>query len=102
MHTTSFSLLPSETTVGNERSMVVAATVMTHGTTFSTVCGAGPAFPPANTTVIPLATACSVPGMSLPIPNDKDSTSTPSLMASSTAARTAAALHVPAVPQHAL
>ncbi|BAS78050.1 Os02g0270350 [Oryza sativa Japonica Group] len=103
VRTTSFSLFPSDITVGNERSMVLAATVMTHGTAFDTDCGTGPSFPPANTTVIPLATACSVPATSPYPPSDSDSTSTPSFMASSMAARTDASPHVELLsPQQAL
>ena len=43
---------------------MLAATVMSHGAVFRTVCGAGPRFMPANTTGTPLATACSVPANS--------------------------------------
>ncbi|BAS78045.1 Os02g0269400 [Oryza sativa Japonica Group] len=88
--------------VGKVRSMVAAATVMTHGTVFCTVCDVGPSFPPANTTVIPRATACRVPWISLGPPNDSDNTSTPSFMASSTAARTAASPKFPPTPQQTL
>ena len=86
-------MLPSVITVGNKRSTIVAATVSSHGDTFSTVWVIGPSFPAEKTTVMPFATACNVPGKSDGAPIDRDNTSTPSWMASSMAFMIPAPLH---------
>ncbi|CAA7403551.1 unnamed protein product [Spirodela intermedia] len=75
--TTRVTLSPRVMAVGKDRSIVLAATVITHGEVFSTY-----------TTVIPLSTACREPHESSGVRNDKERMSTPSCMASSIAAST--------------
>jgi len=54
-------LFPSVMAVGKALSIVVAATVMTHGAVFDIVCEIGPSFPAEQTTLIPLAVAWKEP-----------------------------------------
>ncbi|KAF4374693.1 hypothetical protein F8388_020214 [Cannabis sativa] len=54
-------LFPSVTTVGKALSIVVAATVMSHGAVFEMVCEVGPLFPADETTVIPFDAAWKDP-----------------------------------------
>jgi hypothetical protein len=88
--TTICCLFPSVITVGNDRSILLAATVMTQGAVLLTTCCAGPRFPEAYTTVIPFCTACRAPNEFSSATRDSDRTSTPSWMASSMAASTVA------------
>jgi hypothetical protein len=69
-------LFPSVIAVGKDRSILLAATVMTQGAVFWTTCGAGPKLPAAYTTVIPFWTACRAPNEFSS--TTSDSTSTPS------------------------
>lgn len=111
--TTRETLLPSVITVGNLLSMVLAATVITHGDTFCTMAASGPSFPAENTAGTPSCIAWNAPisvlvmnsGMSGGVePRDAEITWTPSRSASSNAARMSASLHRPvrSLNQHTL
>ncbi|CAA7390606.1 unnamed protein product [Spirodela intermedia] len=82
------------TKAGNRRSMVLAPTVTIQGASLATEPGAGPLFPAAQITTTPFSMARKAPmamlssksGSGNP-PRERESTSTPSLMASSIPAR---------------
>ncbi|CAA6655369.1 unnamed protein product [Spirodela intermedia] len=71
------------TKAGNRRSMVLAPTVTIQGASLATEPGAGPLFPAAQITTTPFSMARKAPMAML----ERESTSTPSLMASSIPAR---------------
>ncbi|WVZ02281.1 hypothetical protein V8G54_023087 [Vigna mungo] len=80
--------------------MVLAATVTCQGARLLTLASAGPLFPAEQTTTIPRFAAWNDPIATLSFskleadpPSDTDSTSTPSWMASSNAAKISASKH---------
>lgn len=86
------------------RSMVLAATVMSHGAMLLTVPGVGPALPAEQAVTIPFWLAWNVPramlsryngGKGGSLPNEIDTMSTPSCTAASMAARMSASVHPP-------